>query len=216
MTRATELYFDFLCPYAWRGVELAAVLKEEGEAFTLRHYSLVEGNHAQNAKELTWRVTDQSLDAPDGEGYMKYLKPGLRAFLASHAAARQGDSAHWAFTLALFRAHHERKEPLTHETIQVAAQEAGLDLDAFAAALAEEAARRAELRAELDAAREVGVFGTPTFVLPTGEAAYYRFETLTREPAQARQWWDLYRTVLTSGAGIGTIKRAKHRPARRP
>ncbi|GGN43852.1 DsbA family oxidoreductase [Deinococcus daejeonensis] len=216
MTRATELYFDFLCPYAWRGVELAAVLKTEGEAFTLRHYSLVEGNHEGNAKELTWRVTDQSLDAPDGEGYMKYLKPGLRAFLASHAAARQGESAHWAFTLALFRAHHERREPLTNETIQAAAQEAGLDLNAFAHALADEATRRAELRADLDAALEVGVFGTPTFVLPTGEAAYYRFETLTREPAQARHWWDLYRTVLTSEAGIGTIKRAKNRPARRP
>lgn len=214
-TVSTELYFDFLCPYAWRGVELAAVLKEGGEAFTLRHYSLVEGNHAENAKELTWRVTEQSLDAPDGDGYMKYLKPSLRAFLASHAAALQGEAAHWAFTLALFRAHHERKEPLTDDTIQAAAQEAGLDLNAFAAALAEEAARRAELRAELDAAREVGVFGTPTYVLPTGEAAYYRFETLTREPAQAREWWTLYRTVLTSEAGIGTIKRAKNRPPRR-
>lgn len=212
----TDVFIDFLCPYAWRGVELAAALKDEGEAFTLRHYSLVEGNHEGNAKELTWRVTDQSLDAPDGDGYMKYLKPSLRAFLASHAAALQGEATHWAFTLALFRAHHERKEPLTDETIHAAAQEAGLDLNAFAQALADEATRRAELRAELDAAREVGVFGTPTYVLPTGEAAYYRFETLTREPAQARHWWDLYRTVLTSEAGIGTIKRAKNRPAHRP
>ncbi|MFC3602191.1 DsbA family protein [Deinococcus soli (ex Cha et al. 2016)] len=210
MTQATELYFDFLCPYAWRGVELAAVLKEGGEAFTLRHYSLVEGNHAENAKELTWRVTEQPLD--EGSAYQQ---GSLRAFLASHAAALQGEAAHWAFTLALFRAHHERKEPLTDDTIQAAAQEAGLDLNAFTAALTEEATRRAELRAELDAAREVGVFGTPTYVLPTGEAAYYRFETLTREPAQAREWWTLYTTMLTSEAGIGTIKRAKNRPPRR-
>ncbi|ALW87524.1 DsbA family oxidoreductase [Deinococcus actinosclerus] len=209
-TVSTELYFDFLCPYAWRGVELAAVLKEGGEAFTLRHYSLVEGNHAENAKELTWRVTEQPLD--EGSAYQQ---GSLRAFLASHAAALQGEAAHWAFTLALFRAHHERKEPLTDDTIQAAAQEAGLDLNAFTQALTEEATRRAELRAELDAAREVGVFGTPTYVLPTGEAAYYRFETLTREPAQAREWWTLYRTVLTSEAGIGTIKRAKNRPPRR-
>ncbi len=206
----TELYFDFLCPYVWRGVELAAVLKEEGEAFTLRHYSLVEGNHEGNAKELTWRVTEQPLN--EGSAYQQ---GSLRAFLASHAAALQGEAAHWAFTLALLRAHHERKEPLTDDTIQAAAQEARLDLNAFSVALADEATRRAELRAELDAAREVGVFGTPTYVLPTGEAAYYRFETLTREPAQARQWWDLYRSVLTSEAGIGTIKRARNRPPRR-
>ncbi|WP_189074512.1 DsbA family oxidoreductase [Deinococcus sedimenti] len=210
MTRVTELYFDFLCPYAWRGVELAAVLKDEGEAFTLRHYSLVEGNHEGNAKELTWRVTEQPLN--EGSAYQQ---GSLRAFLASHAAARQGEAAHWEFTLALFRAHHERKEPLTDGTIHAAAQEAGLNLDAFAQALADEATRRADLRADLDAAREVGVFGTPTFVLPTGEAAYYRFETLTREPAQAREWWTLYRTVLTSEAGIGTIKRAKNRPPHR-
>ncbi|GGL14763.1 DsbA family oxidoreductase [Deinococcus radiotolerans] len=215
MTQATELYFDFLCPYAWRGVELAAVLRAEGEDFTLRHFSLVEGNHADNARDLTWRITEQTLDAPEGEGYMKYQTPSLRAFLASHAAALQGEAAHWAFTLALFRAHHERREPLSDAAIHVAAQEAGLDQAAFAAALAEEDARRAELRAELDAAREVGVFGTPTFVLPTGEAAYYRFETLTREADKAREWWTLYRTVLTSEAGIGTIKRAKNRPPRR-
>ncbi|MCD0170477.1 disulfide bond formation protein DsbA, partial [Deinococcus sp. 23YEL01] len=64
-------------------------------------------------------------------------------------------------------------------------------------------------------AAEIGVFGTPTFVLPTGEAAYYRFENLTRDPVQARAWWDLYVTVLRDGAGVATIKRARNRPARR-
>lgn len=96
-----EIFFDFLCPYAWRGVEMAAVLREQGEPFTLRHFSLVEGNHAENAKELIWRITDQPLDADGGTGYMSYQKPSLTAFLAAHAAAKQGEEAAWKFTLAL-------------------------------------------------------------------------------------------------------------------
>lgn len=206
----TDLYFDFLCPYAWRGVELAAALRAGGERFRLRHYSLVEGNHPENATELAWRLTEQ----PGREG-TPHQQGSLRAFVASHAAAAQGEEGHWAFTLALYRAVHGDKQPLEDATIMAAAETAGLDLAAFERALADDAARRSELRAELDAAREVGVFGTPTFVLPTGEAAYYRFETLTRDPATAREWWTLYRTVLTSEAEIGTIKRAKNRAPRR-
>lgn len=212
---ATDLYFDFLCPYAWRGVELAAVLREHGETFRLRHFSLVEGNHADNAKELNWRITDQPLEAEGGEGYMSYQRATLNAFLAAHAAARQGEDAAWKFTLALFRAHHEQKGQLDEGVIGGAAQEAGLDLARFAADRQDETALRTSLRAELDAAREVGVFGTPTYVLPTGEAAYYRFENLTRDAEVARHRWELFQTVMHDDAGIGTIKRAKNRPPRK-
>ncbi|GHF39141.1 putative DsbA family dithiol-disulfide isomerase [Deinococcus metalli] len=215
MPETTDVYLDFLCPYAWRGVELAAVLRAQGDAFRLRHYSLVEGNHAANQKGHTWSLADQPLDAPEGEGYMKHQTPSLRAFLAATAAARQGEDAAWAFTLALFRAHHEQKRPLDDAAIADAAREAGLDATRFGQDRQDEAALRQTLHAEQDAAREVGVFGTPTFVLPGGEAAYYRFEQLTRDPAVAREWWNLYRTVLQHGAGIGTIKRAKNRPAAR-
>ena len=211
----TDVFIDFLCPYAWRGVELAAVLRNQGEGFRLRHFSLVEGNHAQNQKTHTWSLADQPLDAPDGEGYMAYQTPSLRAFLAAGAAARQGEEAAWAFALALFRAHHEEKKPLDDQTITAAAQTAGLDQGRFSQDRQDEAALRDALRAEQDAAREIGVFGTPTFVLPGGEAAYYRFENLTRDPATAREWWNLYTTVLRSDPGVATIKRARNRPAQR-
>lgn len=208
----TELYFDFLCPYAWRGVELAAVLRAQGEGFRLRFFSLVEGNHPDNAGGLTWRITDQPLDAEGGSGYLSYQRPTLNAFLAALAAYEQGEDAAWKFTLALYRAHHEEKRPLDEAAFADAAQQAGLDLSAWQAARKDEAGLRAKLRAELDSAAEVGVFGTPTFVLPDGSAAYYRFENLTRDPAEAGVWWQLFKDVLHSEAGIGTIKRAKHRP----
>jgi predicted DsbA family dithiol-disulfide isomerase len=207
----TDLYLDFLCPYAWRGVELAAVLRAEGEPFRLRHYSLVEGNHPDNASARTWQITAQAAPA-GGEG--GWQEQSLQAFLAAQAAALQGEEARWAFTLALLRARHEARQDLTEPAFAQAAQDAGLDLERWAQDRADDMARRADLRAELDAAAEIGVFGTPTFVLPDGAAAYYRFEHLTRDPAVARERWSLYRTVLGSEAGIGTIKRAKHRPAK--
>ncbi|GAA0505906.1 DsbA family protein [Deinococcus depolymerans] len=208
----TDVFIDFLCPYAWRGVELAAALRAEGEAFTLRHFSLVQGNHADNAGQATpvWWLTDQ----PAHEG-SEYQRGSLAAFLAAQAAARQGEDAAWNFTLALFRARHEHGQPLNADTIQAAAAQAALDPERLAADLSDDAGLRAALRRDLQDAAEIGVFGTPTFVLPTGEAAYYRFENLTRDPAQARAWWDLYVTVLRDGAGVATIKRARNRPARR-
>jgi 2-hydroxychromene-2-carboxylate isomerase len=209
---ATDVFFDFLCPYAWRGIELAAVLRGQGYAFRLRHFSLVQGNHIENAAAggPVWWLTDQPL----GEG-SPYQQKSLPAFLAAHAAAQQGEELHWAFTLALFRAAHEHKKPLDEAALADAAQAAGLNLDAFAAARTDEAGLRASLRAELAEAAEIGVFGTPTFVLPDGSAAYYRFENLTRDPETALAWWNLYGEVLRSGAGIATIKRAKNRPAQK-
>lgn len=215
MSDVTELFFDFVCPYAWRGVELALLLRQDGHTFKLRHFSLVEGNHTDNTKELNWKITDQPLADVATEGYMQYLTPSLRAFLAARAASQQGEDQAWAFTLALFRAHHQHKNPLNESTILQVATTAGLDLQQFQQALQDEAHLRSDLRQDLDLAREIGVFGTPTFVLPDGSAAYFRFENATPDLAAARVRWDLYQQVLANDAGMATIKRAKNRPARK-
>ncbi len=211
----TDIFFDFVCPYAWRGLEMAALLRPQGESFRLRHFSLVEGNHPDNKDGLNWRITDQPADADGGEEYMQYQRPSLNAFLAAQAAYRQGEEAAWNFTLALYRAHHEQKRELEEATFTQAAQEVRLNLEQWQRDRQDAAGLRRSLRADLDAAAEIGVFGTPTFVLDDGSAAYYRFENLVRDPDRARQLWTLYTNVLHSGAGIATIKRAKHRPAHR-
>ncbi|MFC4424699.1 DsbA family oxidoreductase [Deinococcus navajonensis] len=203
---ATDLFVDFLCPYAWRGVELAAVLRAQGETFRLRHFSLVQGNHPENAgqPEPRWWLTEQAAE----EG-TPYQRSSLAAFLAARAAAQQGEDAAWAYTLALFRARHEAGQPLDESSFSGAAQTAGLDLERWQAARADDDALRGSLREDLADAHRLGVFGTPTYVLPDGHAAYYRFEQLTRDPGVARERWNLYLSVLRSEAGIGTIKRTK-------
>ncbi|MFD1731662.1 DsbA family protein [Deinococcus malanensis] len=129
--------------------------------------------------------------------------------MAARAAACQGDEAAWAFSLALLRIRHEDGQPLEEEALTQAARTAGLDTDRWAADRADDAGLREGLRSDLSEAHRLGVFGTPTFVLPDGHAAYYRFDHLTRDPLVARERWQLYRHVLHSEAGIGTIKRTR-------
>ena len=208
MTQAapTEIYFDFLCPYAWRGLELADVLRRDhGFLFTLRHFSLVQGNHPDNVASRhmpVWWLSEQPGEDEDMTG------ASLTAFLADSAAAKQGEEARWRFSLALLRARHRDAAVLDTATVQAAAKQAGLNLDGFAADLADDTARREALHSDLAAAAELGVFGTPTFALPAGHTAYFRFANLV-PPEKVLETWQLYAAVLESDARIETVKRAK-------
>ncbi|WP_424950424.1 DsbA family oxidoreductase [Deinococcus sp.] len=209
----TDLYFDFLCPYAWRGLELADVLRREhGLKFRLRHFSLVQGNHADNPdrKHPTWWLDGQVA----GQGNESQAS-SLNAFLAGQAALKQPDDAAWAFTLGLSRAVHQPAEgrgriDLRNDSdVRDVAAEGGLDLEQFEADLADQEALRAALHDDLQASASLGVFGTPTFHLPDGHIAYFRFANLVTEPGAALDLWNLYIRVLQDGARIETVKRAK-------
>ena len=213
----TDIYFDFLCPYAWRGLELADVLRREHNLnFRLRHFSLVQGNHAQNPerKQPTWWLDTQGL----GEG-SELQAHSLNAFLAGQAALRQSEDAAWAFTLALLRARHDlrpgqEKADLSSDSVIRAAAEGTLNMTQFGAdfldrSLEDEGNLRAALHTDLEASASLGVFGTPTFHLPDGNIAYFRFANLVTDPQAALELWTLYTKVLTDGARIETVKRAK-------
>lgn len=203
----TDLYLDFLCPYAWRGVELADVLRRErGLSFRLRHFSLVQGNHPGNPerKQPAWWLSDQ----PAGEG-SDAQAGSLNAFLAAQAALRQGEEGAWAFTLALLRLRHQGKADLRDDRVIREAAGGTLDPARLAADLQGDAGLREALRRDLEDSAALGVFGTPTFVLPGGHAAYFRFAGLVREPGAALKLWELYSQVLTDGARIETIKRPR-------
>ena len=213
----TDLYFDFLCPYAWRGLELADVLRREhGLKFRLRHFSLVQGNHSENPdrKYPTWWL-DQQVSGQGGDAQAG----SLNAFLAGQAALKQPEDSAWAFTLGLFRAVHQPAEgqtraDLRNDSAVRAVAEQTLDLDRFEADFlntdsADQGGLRASLHEDLQASASLGVFGTPTYHLQGGNIAYFRFANLVTEPQAALALWQLYTSVLTDGARIETVKRAK-------
>lgn len=201
----TTVYFDFLCPYAWRGLELLAALDI---SFEPRHYSLVQGNHADNAglprNAQVWKLAEQPFT-----NHAESLEQSLEAFLSNHAAQQQGEPSHLQFMLELLRLKHTDKKELNQATTLLAATNAHLDLPAFLAARADEPARRAELATDLATAGELGVFATPTIQLESGNIAYFRFANLPESRQAKQDLWQIYQTVLESDARIETIKRAK-------
>jgi predicted DsbA family dithiol-disulfide isomerase len=204
MQRVT-VYLDYLCPFAWRGLELAYVVAPQlALDFEIRHYSLEQGNHPENAalprNAPTWKLAEQPLEGAKS----------LQAFLASHAARQQGKAAHLRFALELFRLRHQERRKLDEDqTLVDAVSRAGLDLERFMADLEDQESRRLELARDLEQAGELGVFGTPTFVLSSGDAAYFRFTQLTTEPELALSLWELFTSVLYNGAYIETIRRPR-------
>ncbi len=206
------VFYDFLCPYAWRGLELLAALEIP---FVHKHYSLVQGNHPDNAglpRHLPkWQLVTQTLGDTANAGLPAYLNVdgSLEAFLAARAAMQQGNAAYLRFALELFRARHRDKKVLNAETALEAAKAANLDINAFTVARADVVARTVELGADLEEAGQLGVFGTPTIQLESGDIAYFRFEHLPQTQAAKLEAWQIFERAMLSEAGIATIKRAK-------
>jgi predicted DsbA family dithiol-disulfide isomerase len=199
----TSVYVDYLCPFAWRGAELAKLLGGKS-SFRLRLFSLESGNHPDNAKDrhqLNWKLWEQPLEG----------SRSLPQFLAGLSARRQGEEAFWNYSLELFRLRHAEKADFSEQTLALAAQRAGLDIARWESDRRDQQGLRAELKAELEDAAQIAVFGTPTFQLPGGDAAYFRFTGDPRTMAESEReaLWKVYAAVLASGAHIETVKRPR-------
>ena len=160
------VYFDYLCPFAYRGVRLFTEMQQKRQNLhvTWRHFALEQ----INAKEENWKLWEQPLDAPTRS---------LRAFLASHAASLQGEEAFARFRLALFSARHDEKKDIADpEVILEAARKAELDMEAFMAHWQSQEGRD-RLRDDYLSGRELKVFGVPTITVNGCEPAYLRLTT---------------------------------------
>lgn len=92
-----------------------------------------------------------------------YGEPSERAALAAHAAGLQ--DRYWEYHDALYAdGTHRPVDQLTDEALMDLARRLGLDLDRFAADMHSDAAR-ARIEAAAREGRDLGVTGTPTFIL---------------------------------------------------
>lgn len=202
-TETVTVYFDFLCPFAWRAAELVARVDEPLDLrFEWVHFSLFQAReHGANG----WQLWNDPID-PDDPGGSK----GLLPFLASIAANRQGEERGDAFRLALMRFRHREHRPLNRATILEAAQTAGLHLATFGRDLDDPEARTVLAR---DHARAVDaqVNGTPTFQFPGGHVARLRFKALPSDTeTSVRLFRDVY-GMLSAYPYLHTIERPSAR-----
>ncbi len=201
MPDVVTVYFDYLCPFAWRGAEVAALVAEELDlTFRWHHFSLYQSNYQGNGH---WQLWNQKTDPRDEDG-----SKGLLPFLASCAARRQGELPFDAFRLALLRARHRDHRPLTPDTITQVAGCSGLHLPRFESDLADPECRTV-LAQEHHRAAGLDVFGTPTFHFADGNLAYFRIRQLPRDPHEAVALFRDYRQLLERYPYLETVKRPR-------
>lgn len=163
MATKFELFYDYRCPFVYRASLLLQNVRDSGERaldIRWRYFSLAQ----VNSKDDGWTVWE----APESE----HVK-GRLAFKAAEAARRQDRFED--FHLPLLRARHRDRLDIDDvAVVERVAVEAGLDLDRFRKDIADPDIVYAIARDHQPAVKEHGIFGTPTFLFPSGAAAYVR------------------------------------------
>lgn len=183
-----EVYYDYLCPYVYAGAlwvrDVKAALGDDIE-FVWRSFPLEQVNSAEGAEWKLWEQDDS------------YVSRGLNAFRGAEAAKRQGLDQFLNYHYAILDARHvDDKNIGRKEVVVEAARSAGLDVNAFETALADRALL-SNIGKDYENARDVfGVFGTPTFVFPGGEAAYIKMRPKAPEADAVAVWNDFVTTVV--------------------
>ena len=181
MTAAIDFYYDYSSPYGylaserieplaakhgreivWRPILLGAVFKVTGQRPLTE--APMKGDYAR--MDFRRSAREHAIPYEEPEPFPVGAVAASRAtlWLRDH-----DDTAHRALTVplahALFRAYYtEGRNVGKGEVVLDVAAEAGVDRDELTAALGEQGVKDA-LRAEVDAAIERGVFGSPTFVV---------------------------------------------------
>ena len=177
---------------------LDRVKKDYGDALEIswKNFQLEQINSKEGPE---WKVWEQ----PD-----EHERRSLVAAMAGEAAKRQGADAFGRFHLALLTARHggEGRLPLNEEEpIVRIAEKAGLDADRFRQDLRDRSLIDIIARDHTEAAETHGVFGTPTFVFETGNAAYLKTFIPPEEDSVA--FFEHFVSLTSDMSFIGELKR---------
>lgn len=210
MTSTIEatVYYDYMCPYAFRVVKLFSEMEQTRDdlAVTWRFFSLEQSNAVARGQSADWQIWEQPLDYESvfGRPHRRILAP----FLATVAAMRQGSAAASRFRLAVFRAYHDEKQNIADPAVLLElARQAELDLAQFTTCWQSPEAR-AHLRADHVSGLELGVFGTPTISINGCEATYLRLSALAENPQERQTCFEELVRTFTLRPFVQEFKRA--------
>jgi len=149
-----------------------------------RYFSLEQINQ-KNGPD--WKVWDQP---------PTYESRSNPSFIAAEAARRQGQDAFLRMQEQLLKARHEEKRFFTdRETLVLAAQRAGLDVERFQRDLEDRSLLQRLGQDHTEAVEKYHAFGVPTFVFENGQAAYLKMNPPPPKEEAAAVFEDLYRTM---------------------
>jgi predicted DsbA family dithiol-disulfide isomerase len=195
-----DVYYDFLCPWAYRGSEFLRDVQEqvgkENLKINWRFFPLEQVN-SDNGPE--WKLWEQ----PDD-----YESRGLGMFRAALAAWNQdqGDRFDKFHQLVFQTRHGEFTVDGERPDFARIAELAGLDVDQFNKDLTDRTLL-SRIGEDYEYAREeLGVFGVPTLVFENNNAAYIKILPKP-EPDQVMAVWDEVRQTIANRPSIYEIKR---------
>lgn len=183
-----EVYYDYVCPYVYAGAlwvrDVKTALGDEIE-FVWRSFPLEQVNSAEGPEWKVWEQADN------------YVSRGFYALRGAEAAKLQGPDHFINYHYSILEARHVEDQNIGRKNVVIdAARTAGLDMDAFERALADRSLL-GNIGNDYETARaQHGVFGTPTFVFPGGEAAYMKMRPKAPEEDAVTVWNDFVATVV--------------------
>jgi predicted DsbA family dithiol-disulfide isomerase len=190
-----DVFFDYFCPFVYRASVLLGNVRGSGERtieVRWRYFSLAQ----VNSKDDGWTIWGATPSEP---------VRGRLAFKAAEAARRQ--EGFEDFHNRLLRARHvDRLDIDDIGVVERLAEEGGLDLDRFRRDVADPRILAALERDHRMAVAEHGIFGTPTFLFPGGQAAYVRLSEAP-EPSDSVGIFDRLVSIAAEEPRILEIKR---------
>ena len=197
---SVDVYFDFLCPWAFRGSEwlrdVQAQLGPDKLKINWRYFPLDQVNSDQGPE---WKLWEQPLESETR---------GLAMFRAAVAARKQDQGEKFEkFHQLMFQTRHgeftiDGERPTERQLAEIA----GLDLAQFDRDL-EDRSLLSTIGADYEHARsEIGVFGVPTLVFENNEAAYIKLLPKPEADEAVSVWNEVYQTIAKR-PNIHEIKR---------
>ena len=149
---------------------------------------------------------DAEIKAWDQPGVLDGSDKSFLAHQSGLAAKRQGKEAFESFFVTLLKARHEDKKDLNDpQVMREAAEKAGLDVARFLEDQADPDLLREIAESHTKAVEEYGVFGVPTYVFLSGNAAFLKMFVPPEE--QASEIYDSLTKVMSEFEHVGELKR---------
>jgi predicted DsbA family dithiol-disulfide isomerase len=195
-----DVYYDFLCPWAFRGAEwLRDVQKQLGPDKLKINWRFFPLEQVNSDGGPDWKLWEQ----PDD-----YESRGLGMFKGALAAWNQdqGEKFERFHQLMYQTRHGEFTVDGERPDVRKVAEIAGLDMEKFDRDYADRSLL-SRIGEDYNHARDTyGVFGVPTLVFENGEAAYLKILPKP-SPEEAVAFWDEISNTIANRPSVYEIKR---------
>ncbi|HEX2050834.1 MAG TPA: DsbA family protein [Actinomycetota bacterium] len=194
MAERVRFHFDPVCPWAWQTARWVHGLEERGEV------------------DVDWRLFSlQLVNERDDNPLADRHAAGTRALRALALVRREaGNDGVARVYRALGTRVHDRDEGMTDEAVRGALSDAGFDRDVVDRALDDDSTMD-DVRAEHElAVADVGCFGVPTIVLPSGRGMFGPVLSTPPHGDDAVELWRHVRALIETD-GLFELKRERDR-----